>query len=202
MVKLYRLLFLALMAPWIVWGQTAIYNPSIGIGLGNAKSKGILVDPSLFNSAKSNYKNFTLQFRYRNPGNTSGSAVDLGSKSKGKWIATDGIYHFVPRPQNLDLAKGSILLRGPSEMPQTILPDKAKLYPIPNNDQLAVMVDLTTPSFSISIYDLIGTRVFKGDFKQMNDKQVFIPTDHLASGLYFLKVEWAGKTEFKSFTVQ
>jgi hypothetical protein len=135
------------------------------------------------------------------PKNKTTLTIEVISKDKGKWVSTGGTAHYIPKPhQTLPLGSQTLLPANKDLTPVSV-PDKIKIFSMPTSDNLQVRIDFPSPTFTIAVYDLIGKPIFKGNYKNIKDQDIFIPTEQLVSGLYFLKVESAGQTAVKSFTV-
>jgi len=176
MKKTYKLILLAIVAPSLMWAQVSFTLTSNSFYLTKRK-------PTFDNTSKT-----TL-------------TIEVAPKSKGKWVATGNSVQYIAKPNPSLQIKEPLLLKGEKDLPQAVAPQKIIIKSHPNADNLHLNVDLGTPTFSIAVYDLIGKPLFKGNYKNIKDKEVFIPVDQFASGKYFLKVEWEGKSEMKSFSL-
>ena len=147
---------------------------------------------------------FTLtssSFYKSKPKNKTTLTIEVISKDKGKWVSTGGMAHYIPKPHQTVPLGGQGLLPASKDLSPVTVPEKIKIFSMPSADNLQVRVDFPSPTFTMAVYDLIGKPIFKGNYKNIKDQDIFIPTDQLVSGLYFLKVESAGQIAVKSFTV-
>lgn len=173
MKKLIPIYLLAFLAPALVWAQVSFTLTSSSFYMIKSKPK---------------------------VSNKTTLTIEITPKSKGKWVSTGGSVQYISKPNATIQIKEPLVLNAEKNLPAATNPEKVKINSLPTADNLHLKVDLTTPTFSIAVYDLIGKPLFKGNYKNLKDKNIFIPTDQFASGLYFVKVEWEGKTEVKSFT--
>lgn len=121
------------------------------------------------------------------------------TSTKGKWIKIAGQWKFVPSPAQTKIWQTELTKDIKSE-PNAHLPLEAFRVRL-QKQEVFVEWHSQKENIQIAVYDLIGKKVFHGEYKNFKNQQVQLPSQQWASGRYFVKIESEGKTTYKAFTL-